>query len=89
MSPRAVCSGSRSVERCSAGCNESPAVPMPEIKIAQIIEATTGGTRRHVVDVSRHLNSAVFSVSLICSTRRDIHFSERYPAPVAERDCGL
>ncbi|MCK5850361.1 MAG: glycosyltransferase family 4 protein [Kiritimatiellae bacterium] len=45
-----------------------------KITVLHILEATTGGTRRHVLDLTTGLNKDVFSVSLICATRRDSAF---------------
>ena len=47
---------------------------MPEIRVAQVIEATTGGTRRHLVDLVTHLDRARFAVTVLCATRRDPAF---------------
>lgn len=44
------------------------------IKIAQILEATTGGTRRHLVDLVTHLDAREFDVTVICATLRDKGF---------------
>jgi glycosyltransferase involved in cell wall biosynthesis len=44
------------------------------IRICHVIEATTGGTRRHVVDLATHLDRNRFDISLLCATRRDPGF---------------
>jgi len=43
-------------------------------KVLQVLEATEGGTRRHLVDLVTHLDPARFTVSVACSTRRDARF---------------
>lgn len=45
------------------------------LKVVEILEATTGGTRRHLFDLATHLDPARFSVSVLCSTRRDPAFA--------------
>jgi glycosyltransferase involved in cell wall biosynthesis len=45
-----------------------------KIKLLHIIEATTGGTRRHLKDLLMHLDTSRFEVSVICSTLRDKTF---------------
>ena len=48
---------------------------MPEkIRIAHIVEATAGGTRRHVFDLISHTDFSKYDVTLICATRRDVAF---------------
>lgn len=44
---------------------------MPKIEIAEILEATTGGTRRHLFDLVTGLDPARFHVTVIVSTLRD------------------
>jgi glycosyltransferase involved in cell wall biosynthesis len=44
-------------------------------KVLHILEATTGGTRRHLVDLVTHLDASRYEVSVICSTRRDPSFA--------------
>jgi glycosyltransferase involved in cell wall biosynthesis len=46
-----------------------------KIKIAQILEATVGGTKKHVMYLTTRLNKRKFCVYLICSTLRDRTFS--------------
>lgn len=46
------------------------------ITVAEIIEATTGGTRRHLYDLVTHLDPRRFAVTVICSTLRDQTFLE-------------
>jgi glycosyltransferase involved in cell wall biosynthesis len=46
------------------------------IRVLEVLEATEGGTRRHLVDVVEHLDPARFTVSVACSTRRDPGFLE-------------
>lgn len=45
-----------------------------KIEVLEILEATTGGTRRHLLDLVTHLNRDRFSISVICSTLRDKAF---------------
>lgn len=51
-----------------------PTASRPRLHVLQILEATTGGTRRHMVDLISHLPADRFRVSLACSTRRDPRF---------------
>lgn len=44
------------------------------IRVLHILEATTGGTRRHLFDLTTHLDSSVFEVSAVCATLRDKTF---------------
>lgn len=44
------------------------------IKVVEILEATTGGTARHLEDLALHIDKARFEVSVICSTFRDPAF---------------
>lgn len=44
-------------------------------RVTQILEATTGGTRRHLVDLSLGLDKTRFAVRVICSHLRNPHFS--------------
>ncbi len=43
-------------------------------RIAQVIEATTGGTRRHLLDLVNGLDPERFEFHVICATRRDPAF---------------
>ncbi len=45
-------------------------------KVLQILEATTGGTRRHLMDVVMGLNRGIFNVTVLCSTLRNNAFIE-------------
>ena len=45
-----------------------------KIKIAQILEATIGGTAKHINQIFDNLNSHEFEFTLICSTKRDLQF---------------
>ena len=47
---------------------------MKPIKVLEVLEATVGGTRRHLLDVVTHLDPARFQVSVVCSVRRDPSF---------------
>jgi glycosyltransferase involved in cell wall biosynthesis len=44
------------------------------IKIVEVLEATTGGTRRHLYDLVTRLDRTKFDVSVVCSTLRDPAF---------------
>jgi glycosyltransferase involved in cell wall biosynthesis len=44
------------------------------VKVLEVLEATVGGTRRHLVDIVAHLDPARIQVSAACSTRRDPAF---------------
>jgi glycosyltransferase involved in cell wall biosynthesis len=44
------------------------------IRVAQVMEATTGGMRRHLRLLTQHLNRERFAVEVIVSTRRDLRF---------------
>lgn len=43
---------------------------MKKIKVAQVLEATVGGTRTHLDLLLTHLDKEKFQVTLFCSTRR-------------------
>lgn len=45
-----------------------------KIKVLQVLEATTGGTRRHLLDLVRELDPGRFEVSIVCATGRDPEF---------------
>ena len=44
------------------------------LRILHILEATTGGTGRHLVELVSHLDRERFIPSVLCSTRRDRRF---------------
>lgn len=44
------------------------------IRVLQVLEATTGGTRRHVYYLLKYLDRARFDVTLVYSNERDPHF---------------
>lgn len=46
------------------------------LRVLQVIEATEGGTRRHLNQLVTHLDPARFAVSVACSTRRDPAFMD-------------
>jgi glycosyltransferase involved in cell wall biosynthesis len=48
---------------------------MARIKVCEILEATTGGTRTHIYNLLRYIDMTKFSVSLIYSGLRDRYFS--------------
>lgn len=45
------------------------------IAVMQVLEATVGGTRRHVLDLCLGLPAGEFRQHLVCSIRRDPHFN--------------
>ncbi|MFQ6096834.1 MAG: glycosyltransferase family 4 protein [Armatimonadota bacterium] len=47
---------------------------MSRPRIAQVLEATIGGTRRHLVALATRLPAEGFAVDAVCATRRDPHF---------------
>lgn len=47
---------------------------MAALEVLEILEATTGGTRRHLNDLVEHLDRDRFNVSVICSTKRNRAF---------------
>jgi glycosyltransferase involved in cell wall biosynthesis len=47
---------------------------MGKIKILEILEATTGGTRKHLYNLLQYIDAGKFSVSLVYSDRRDAYF---------------
>ncbi len=49
---------------------------MSKIKLLQILEATVGGTRKHLTDLILNLDKTKFQVTLICSTLRDKTYRE-------------
>ena len=52
----------------------STATAKSGIKVVEILEATTGGTRRHLFDLVMNLDPERFAVSILCSARRDPAF---------------
>lgn len=57
---------------CSRGEQQQP----PPLRVLQILEATTGGTRRYLYYLLRHLDPGRFKLSLIYSPLRDSHFAQ-------------
>jgi len=51
-------------------------VTQSRCKVLEVLEATVGGTRRHLLDVVTHLDPARFQVSVACSVRRDPLFRD-------------
>jgi glycosyltransferase involved in cell wall biosynthesis len=49
---------------------------MSKIKVAEILEASIGGTRTHMELLLQHIDRSRFAVTLVCSTRRDPQFAE-------------
>lgn len=45
------------------------------IRVMQVLEATVGGTRRHVLDLCLNLLQDQFALHLVCSTERDPSFA--------------
>jgi len=62
--------------RCSiaAFCGLDTMTPSP-IQVLEILEATTGGTRRHLFDLAAGLDPRRFAVRVLCSTLRDPAFA--------------
>jgi glycosyltransferase involved in cell wall biosynthesis len=46
------------------------------IKILYILEATSGGTQKHVIDIARRIDKSEFQIDIIYSTNRNKHFTE-------------
>lgn len=57
-----------------------------KVRVAHVLEATTGGTRTHLNLVTRHLDRSRFVPSLFCSTLRDAGFKADV---AAYRDSGI
>lgn len=49
---------------------------MKRFRVAEIVEATAGGTRRHVTDVVCHLDPARFDVTVLGATLRDPGYAD-------------
>lgn len=49
---------------------------MVKIHVTHILEATTGGTRRHLLDLIERMDRNRFHISVICSTLRDSRFHD-------------
>lgn len=49
---------------------------MPKVRLLQILEATIGGTRKHVLQILKYLPRDSYELSLVCSTLRDPSFVE-------------
>jgi glycosyltransferase involved in cell wall biosynthesis len=45
------------------------------IRVAEILEATTGGTRTHLGHLFDHIDRARFDATLVCSNKRNKHFA--------------
>jgi len=74
-----VCESQRRQEKSAATAKSG-------IKVVEILEATTGGTRRHLFDLVMNLDPARFALSIVCATRRDPAFQADL---AAFRDRGL
>ena len=46
------------------------------IKILYILEATSGGTQKHVIDIAKKIDKSVFQIDIIFSTKRNKNFAE-------------
>ena len=46
------------------------------IKILYILEATSGGTQKHVIDIAKSIDKSKFQIDIIYSTHRNKHFIE-------------
>jgi glycosyltransferase involved in cell wall biosynthesis len=46
------------------------------IKILYILEATSGGTQKHVIDIAKKIDKSEFQIDIIYSTNRNKHFIE-------------
>jgi len=45
------------------------------IKILYILEATSGGTQKHVIDIAKKIDKSEFKIDLVYSTKRNSNFS--------------
>ena len=50
-------------------------LPQGRVRVLEILEATTGGTRRHMQLLLRNLDQRRFAVTLAYANRRDSHFA--------------
>ena len=62
---------------------------MSPIRIAYIVEATTGGVARHLMDLLGHLDPAAFAPVLYCSFDRPESWADRLRGFAAERKIPL
>jgi glycosyltransferase involved in cell wall biosynthesis len=46
------------------------------IKILYILEATTGGTQKHVFDIAKKISKSEYQIDIVASTFRNTHFIE-------------
>lgn len=46
------------------------------IKILYILEATTGGTQKHVFDIAKNISKSEYQIDIVASTFRNKHFFE-------------
>ena len=46
------------------------------IKILYVLEATSGGTQKHVIDIAKSIDKSKFQIDIIYSTHRNKHFIE-------------
>jgi len=46
------------------------------IKILYILEATSGGTQKHVIDIAKKIDRSEFQIDIVYSTNRNKHFNE-------------
>ena len=59
----------------SLNAKRNPQTLPPRIRVAQILEATGGGTARHVLDLATNLDRSRFEILLICSPGREAAFA--------------
>ena len=46
------------------------------IKILYILEATSGGTQKHVIDIAKKISRSEYQIDIVASTFRNKHFIE-------------
>jgi len=46
------------------------------IKILYILEATSGGTQKHVIDIAKRIDKTEFQIDIVYSTKRNKYFAE-------------
>ena len=45
------------------------------IKILYILEATSGGTQKHVIDIAKNIDKSQFQIDIVYSINRNKHFN--------------
>lgn len=53
---------------------------MPKVRVVQILEATIGGTKKHVLQILKSLPKDRYDLSFLCSTLRDPSFEKEIEA---------